>query len=104
MAGYITEFSKYFIALFASFYTYECFAVFRYETERERSGIYIRQYVFMFLVHLSCFLPIYIKTGKLEYIFFFIFQQIALYTTTVLYHLIYPQANRLIINNMCFYF
>lgn len=102
MAGYITEFSKYFIALFASFYTYECFAVFRYETERERSGIYIRQYVFMFLVHLSCFLPIYIKTGKLEYIFFFIFQQIALYTTTVLYHLIYPQANRLIINNMCF--
>ncbi len=102
MAGYITEFSKYFIALFASFYTYECFAVFRYETERERSGIYVRQYVFMFLVHLSCFLPIYCKTGELEYIFFFLFQQIALYTTTVLYHLIYPLANRLIINNMCF--
>lgn len=102
MGQVITEFSKYLIALFASFYTYECFAVFRYQTEGERSGIYIRQYIFMFLVHVSCFLPIYVKTGRVEYIFFFIFQQIAMYTTIVLYHLIYPAANRLVINNMCF--
>ena len=53
MGQVITEFSKYLIALFASFYTYECFAVFRYQTEGERSGIYIRQYIFMFLVHVS---------------------------------------------------
>lgn len=102
MAQYITEFSKYFITLFVSFYTYECFAVFRYETEAERSGIYIRQNIFMFLVHLGCFMPVYIKTGKVEYIFFFIFQQIAMYTVIVLYHLIYPKANRLVVNNMCF--
>ena len=56
MGYYITEFSKYFIALFASFYTYECFAVFRYEKEQDRGSIYVRQYIFMFLVHLSCFL------------------------------------------------
>lgn len=73
MGQYITEFSKYFTALFVSFYTYECFAVFRYQTEEERSGIYFRQNIFMFLVHLSCFLPIYISTGKVEYIFFFPF-------------------------------
>ncbi len=102
VSQYITEFSKYFIALFASFYTYECFSVFRFQTEGERSGIYIRQYIFMFFVHVSCFLPIYVKTGKIEYIFFFLFQQIAMYATIVLYHLIYPQANRLVINNMCF--
>lgn len=102
MEQYITEFSKYFITLFASFYTFECFAVFRYHTEEERSGIYIRQYVFMFLVHVSCFLPIYVKEGKVEYIFFFIFQQIAMYATIVLFHMIYPRANRLVINNMCF--
>ncbi len=101
MEQYITEFSKYFIALFASFYTYECFSVFRYQTEEERGGIYIRQYILMFLLHLCCFLPVYVKVGELEYIFFFIFQQIALYTTIVLYHLLYPKANRLVINNMC---
>lgn len=102
MELYITEFSKYVIALFASVYTYECFAVFRYQTEEERRGIYIRQNILMFLMHLSCFLPIYLKTGQVEYIFFFIFQQIAFYTTIVLYHLIYPKGNRLVVNNMCF--
>jgi len=102
MGYYITEFSKYFIALFASFYTYECFAVFRHETEQGRGGIYIRQYIFMFLVHLSCFLPVCIRTGEIEYIFFFIFQQIGIYAIIVLYHMIYPKANRLVVNNMCF--
>ncbi len=102
MEQYIIEFSKYFITLFASFYAYECFAVFRYKSETERSGIYIRQNLFMFLTHLSCFLPIYIENGKIEYIFFFVFQQLALYTTIVLYHMIYPKLNRLVINNMCF--
>ncbi len=102
MEQYITEFSKYFIALFASFYTYECFAVFRYRTEEERKGIYIRQSLFMFLTHFCCFLPVYFTSGKIEYIFFFAFQQIALYTTIVLYHMIYPRANRLVVNNMCF--
>ena len=102
MEQYIIEFSKYFIALFASFYTYECYAVFRYKTEEERSGIYIRQNIFMFLTHLCCFLPVYIEHGKIEYIFFFAFQQLALYTTIVLYHMIYPRLNRLVINNMCF--
>lgn len=102
MSQYITEFSKYFAALFASFYTYECFAVFRYQSEEERGGVYIRQNIFMFLTHLACFLPVYTKTGKMEYIFFFVFQQIALYTTIVLYHMLYPKANRLVVNNMCF--
>lgn len=102
MEQYITELSKYFIALFAALYTYEAFAVFRYQTEEERSGIYIRQNLFMFLVHFICFLSIYLKSGKIEMLFFFIFQQIALYTTIVLYHMIYPKANRLVVNNMCF--
>ena len=102
MGQYIIEFAKYATALFASLYTYECFAVFRYHTERERSGIYIRQNLLMFLVHLSCFLPLYCKNGQVEYIFFFAFQQIALYAVIVLYHMLYPRASRLIINNMCF--
>ena len=102
MEQYVTEFSKYLIALFASFYTYECFSVFRYKTEAERRKIYNRQSLFMFLTHVSCFLPVFLESGKIEYIFFFIFQQIGLYTTIVLYHMIYPKANRLVVNNMCF--
>lgn len=102
MEQYIVEFSKYFTALFAAIYTYESFAVFRYSLEEERRGIYLRQNLFMFLTHLSCFLPVFFLTGKLEYLFFFIFQQIVLYAVVVLYHMMYPKANRLVVNNMCF--
>ena len=70
MEQYITEFSKYFIAIFMALYTYECFAVFRYSTEEKRKGIYVRQNILMFLVHFTCFLAICTETGELDYLFF----------------------------------
>lgn len=102
MEQYILEYSKYITALFASLYAYECFAVFRYPTETERNGIYRCQSVLLFLTHFSCFLPVYVKNQKIEYVFLFVFQQLALYTVIVLYHMIYPKRNRLLVQNMCF--
>lgn len=101
MEQYITEISKYLIALFMALYTYECFAVFRFEKEEDRRGIYIRQNILIFLVHFLCYISIILRSGKLEYIFFFAFQQIALFTMIVLFQMLYPRANRLLLNNMC---
>lgn len=101
MELYITELSKYFITLFIALYTLECFLVFRFQDEEKRTGIYIRQNILMFLVHFSCFLVICFETGKLEYLLFYILQQILLFATIVLFRMIYPKGNRLIINNMC---
>ena len=101
MELYITELSKYFITLFIALYTLECFLVFRFQEEERRSGIYIRQNILMFLVHFSCFLVICFETGKLEYLLFYVLQQILLFATIVLFRMIYPKGNRLIINNMC---
>lgn len=101
MELYITELSKYFITLFIALYTLECFLVFRFKDEEKRSGIYIRQNLLMFLVHFSCFLVICFETGKLEYLLFYMLQQILLFATIVLFRMIYPEGNRLIINNMC---
>ena len=101
MELYITELSKYFITLFIALYTLECFLVFRFQDEERRSGIYIRQNLLMFLVHFSCFLVICFETGKLEYLLFYTLQQILLFATIVLFRMIYPTGNRLIINNMC---
>lgn len=101
MEQYITEFSKYLIALFMALYTYECFAVFRFRTEERRNGIYVRQNILMFLVHFLCYISIILRSGKSEYIFFFAFQQIALFTMIVLFQMLYPKSNRLLINNMC---
>lgn len=101
MELYITELSKYFITLFIALYTLECFLVFRYQDEKSRTGIYIRQNILMFLVHFSCFLVICFETGKLEFLFFYILQQILLFATVVLFRMLYPKGNCLIVNNMC---
>ena len=101
MELYITELSKYFITLFIALYTLECFLVFRFSDEERRSGCYMRPNLLMFLVHFSCFLVICFETGKVEYLLFYILQQILLFATIVLFRMIYPKGNRLIINNMC---
>lgn len=101
MELYITELSKYFITLFMALYTLECFLVFRFQEEEKRSGIYIRQNLLMFLVHFSCFLVICFETGNIEYLFFYVLQQILLFATFMLFRMVYPKGNRLVINNMC---
>ncbi len=101
MELYITELSKYFITLFMALYTLECFLVFRYQDEESRSGCYFRQSLFMFLVHFSCFLVICFETGNIEYLFFYVLQQILMFATVMLFRMVYPKGNRLIVNNMC---
>lgn len=101
MELYITEFSKYFITLFIMIYTLESFLVFRYKEESQRNGLYTRQNIMMFLTHFTCFLAICFQTGEISYLFFYAFQQIILYAAVVLFRLLYPKSNRLVINNMC---
>lgn len=101
MEQYITEFSKFFIAVFIALYTYECFAVFRYSTEERRKGIYVRQNLLMFLIHFTLFLTICTETGELEYLFFYAFQEVILFAAISLFSMIYPRINKLLINNIC---
>ncbi len=102
MALYIVTFSRYFIALFAVLYTVECFLAFRHEKEEDRKWIYLRQTVYSFLFHFCAFLTMYFKTERMDILFLFAFQVIALYSVIALYGMFYPEANRLLLNNMCF--
>jgi len=101
MALVISDLSKYVIAIVMALYTLECFVVFRHSSEEARKGVYLRQVIYMFLVHFLCFCAICLETGDVGYIIFYGFQQILLFATTALFAVIYPDANRLIINNMC---
>lgn len=101
MELYVSEFSKYVITLLIALYTYECFAVFRFEEEERRNGIYTRQNILMFAVHFSCFIVICFETGDMMYLFFYAFQQIVLYAAVVLFRMLYPKSNCLVVNNMC---
>ena len=101
MELYVSEFSRYVIALLLVLYNYESFAVFRYREEERRKGIYFRQILLMFGFHLSSFLVICFETGDLIYLCFYAFQQIILYASVVLFKMLYPRTNRLAANNMC---
>lgn len=101
MAHVISDLSKYVIVIVMAIYTYECFAVFRYNNEENRNGIYIRQIICMFLVHFMGYAAICLETSDITYIFFYGFQQITLFATIALFRTLYREANRLIINNMC---
>ena len=101
MELYVTEISKYVIALFMLLYTLEAFMTFRYKTEKKRRGIYIRQIICMFAVQIACFIQIIARTGKPVYLFFFAFQIIIFASVLMLFYAVYPEGNRLIINNSC---
>ncbi len=101
MVWYVQEFSKYFLTFFMVIYTYECFAVFRYEDQEERDGIYIRQNLLMVLIHTVGFAAIYLKVGDILYLFLYALELIVLFSVIVLFRAIYPKVNRLTVNNMC---
>ncbi len=101
MALVISDLSKYVIAVFMAFFTYESFAAFRRRDEDRKEGIYTRQIICMFIVHFVSFAAICLETSDLSYIIFYGFQQILLFTTIALFRAMYKDANKLLINNMC---
>ncbi|MBE5829572.1 MAG: FtsW/RodA/SpoVE family cell cycle protein [Butyrivibrio sp.] len=101
MELYVTEISKYVIDAFMLIYCIEAFMTFRFKTEKKRKGIYIRQIICMFVVQISCFIQIIARTGKPVYLFFFAFQIVIFASVLMLFYVIYPEGNRLIINNAC---
>lgn len=101
MELYVSEFSRYIITLLIAIYTLQSFLVFRYQKEEDRKGLYTRQNLVMFALHFCCFLVICFETQELSYLFFYLFQQIILYAAIVLFRMLYPKTNRLLVNNMC---
>lgn len=101
MQEYIIQLSKYFIVIFMALYTYEGFAVFRFKEEKSRSGIYLRQNILLFFIQFASFLTICIKSGDLEYLFFYGIVQLLLFGVIAMTRMLYPKTNRLLVNNMC---
>lgn len=73
----------------------------REKDEDDRGWIYAQQIICMFMVHFLGFAAICLETSDISYIIFYGFQQILLFATIALYRVIYPEAGKLIINNMC---
>ena len=101
MGHVISDLSKYVITVFMIIYTLECFVAVATKKEHERGGVYIRQIICMFMVHFLGFAAICLETEDVSYIIFYGFQQILLFATIALFRVAYPEADKLVINNMC---
>lgn len=101
MQEYVTELSKYFISTGMAIYTFFSFFAFRYQQEEQRKWISIVQNLSMFLLQLVCFFNLWIVSKDIQYILMYAFVQVFLFAAITLVPLIYPQANRLLLNNMC---
>lgn len=102
MTNLIVEISKYLMIFLFALYTYECFAAFRGNlSEEKKNGIFKRQIVLMYLIHLAAFLAIYAVTDDPLMILFYAFQVIFTAITISCYRLFYERASQLLINNMC---
>lgn len=101
MQTIIIELSKYLIILFMLIYTFECFSVFRHAGERTRKRIYFRQNIWMFFIQTLSYLVLILVKQDIKILLFYFAQIIICVMVLVLYKVLYPKANRLILNNMC---
>lgn len=107
MREYITELSKYAIAVCMALYSFESFAVFSFhdgsaaQNEADRHGIYMRQRVLIFLIQFLGFLDLSVVSRKTEYLFFYGFVQLFLIVVFAVTGTAYGKSCGLLLNNMC---
>ncbi len=89
------------IILFMLIYTFECFSVFRHRSEEGRKHIYIRQNIWMFFIQTLAYLNLLLVEKDPAILLFFFLQILIMFVLLWLYPILYPRANRLILNNMC---
>lgn len=101
MANIIVECAKYLMIILITIYTYQCFTVFGYEDGKAKKRVLRNQNRLMFMMHFMAFAGMYLKTGEVKLLIFYVVQALILFATIMLYTRIYPKVSRLIINNMC---
>ena len=98
MLVYVTELSKYFILILMIFYTIDAFiAVFR---RRPSNALFIRQEICLFLIQFVAYATICLKSGKLDYLFFYAILKLVIFSAIVLNQTIYTYVDKSLLNNM----
>lgn len=100
MQEYITELSKYGIAIGMICYTICCFLSLWGKNDRI-PGLSVVQNIFMFLLQLMFFLDLALVSGDMQYVFFYVFVQIFLLAAIIMVPFIYEEINRPLLNIMC---
>ncbi len=100
MQQYITELSKYIIAALMVLYTLGSFVTLTCRGKNYKA-VYLIQNLLMFAVQLLMFMDMALVNKNMEYIFFYVFVQIFLFAVVLMIPMIYEEANRVLMNQMC---
>lgn len=101
MLLYLIELSKYIILILMFFYTVDSyFAVF---FKKPSNLLFIRQEICLFLMQFIAFATICLKTGKLDYLFFYTILQLVIFSAIVLNQTIYTNMDKGLLNNMALF-
>lgn len=101
MANIIVEFTKYLMIILIAMYTYQCFTVFGYGDGERKKRILKNQNRLMFMIHFMAFAGMYLKIEEEKVLVFYLLQVVILKGIIFLYDRLYPEASRLVVNNMC---
>ncbi len=99
---YITGLSKYCLGLFVvTFAVLGIIALFRDDDYYNNNILYILQNTVMFLFHLTAYLCLGFKTGEPKYMGLYFASQLLMIGVVAIAGILYPEGDRLLINNMC---
>ncbi len=101
MVTIISVISKYVLILLMSIYTFECFSIFGYEEVEDKNKILRRQFLIMLLLQFIAYMVMFLQTTDIRYGILFVAQTVLIITVSILYKVTYPDASRLVLNNMC---
>ena len=90
--------SKYVILILMLFYTLD--SILSFFKRKNKNGIYIRQELYIFMIQFVAFGTLCLRTGEAEYLFYYAFAQILLFSMINLSQIIYPMIDREISNHM----
>ncbi|MCR5032227.1 MAG: FtsW/RodA/SpoVE family cell cycle protein [Lachnospiraceae bacterium] len=101
MALYVNAFGKYVLASLLILYTAFIYLGILKKSERLHKVLYPAQLFLVFLYHGAAFLCIYMQMDSMDYVIFYLFQLLILFTYVVLFFVIYPGIHPLILNSTC---
>ena len=102
MLAYLTALSKYFILILMVFYTIEALTVVFFK--RKSNAVFIRQEIYLFFIQFFAYATICLKSGKIDYLFFYAILQLVIFSVIVLYQTIYPGIDKGLLNNLALLF
>lgn len=101
MIKVLIDVSRYvFVALFA-IYLLMSYRIFTIQDEEDRSYRCVLQNMIMFLFHFLAYGLLFISSQDFTYVWLYLAQMIIMFLYLVIFHLVYKNADFLLLNNMC---